>query len=408
MAKEPRERFPSAGDLARAATAAASGVHERTAERSVATGRAAPLTPAETMESPPPTEPIAPPEPPPARRVNSERDGPSQRLVLGGIAALIAIAIAAVLALGGGEEAGDDAGRIVTTEATDPSEGEPRIYAGSIPLPTPGFPVGLSIQDREVAVATREGGQLVTIDKRSRKLAGPAVDLGGEGEDVVTTGRFAWVTLPQQDAVARVSLDDGVVEGTIQVGDEPRGIVASSDAIWTADLGSGSITKIDPATSATETTDLEGAEPTDIAFDAGTLWVSDRTGFVIRIDPTGQDRFEVGANPKGIVVDGDVWVANSDDASVSRLNTTGRLEEEIPVGGIPRGLASGFGRIWVANGVEEGEAGYVSAIDPGDTSSPQRVDVSGSPEEIAAGPDRMWVTTGSGNSLVTIDPGAAP
>ena len=41
LSKEPRDRFPSAGDLGRAAVAAAGGVRTRAAERSVASGEAA-------------------------------------------------------------------------------------------------------------------------------------------------------------------------------------------------------------------------------------------------------------------------------------------------------------------------------------------------------------------------------
>ena len=64
MAKEPRDRFPSAGDLARAATAAAAGSVSRVDEGGVATGKAAPETPAETIESPPSDLGMPPPPPP--------------------------------------------------------------------------------------------------------------------------------------------------------------------------------------------------------------------------------------------------------------------------------------------------------------------------------------------------------
>jgi hypothetical protein len=59
LAKDPEERFPSAGDLGRAALAAVSGSAIGEPERSVATGEAAPAlpqdTPAAPLESPPGT-----------------------------------------------------------------------------------------------------------------------------------------------------------------------------------------------------------------------------------------------------------------------------------------------------------------------------------------------------------------
>ena len=67
LAKTPGDRFPSAGDLARAASAAASGVQPSLGERSVATGTAAPRTPVEVQPVPDTVEaaPPPPPEPPP-------------------------------------------------------------------------------------------------------------------------------------------------------------------------------------------------------------------------------------------------------------------------------------------------------------------------------------------------------
>jgi sugar lactone lactonase YvrE len=64
-------------------------------------------------------------------------------------------------------------------------------------------------------------------------------------------------------------------------------------------------------------------------------------------------------------------------------------------------MAAGFGRIWVADG-----DGAVEAINP-DDESVQKVDVPGLPESVAIGSDQVWVTTGKGDSVVRIDPGAA-
>ncbi len=75
LAKEPADRFPSAGDLARAATAAASGVQPRLGERSVATGKAAPRTPVETQPVPDETA-----EATPSARGRKRRRPTSRRL----------------------------------------------------------------------------------------------------------------------------------------------------------------------------------------------------------------------------------------------------------------------------------------------------------------------------------------
>jgi Protein kinase domain len=114
MSKSPEDRYPSAGDLGRAAQAAWQGERAQVPEHTVATGAAATRT-AETI-SVKADEPLAPPPPTePTRRLAAEtapvrtgrRDGaaaPSRNrrlALLGGIAAAAAI-VALVTFLGGG------------------------------------------------------------------------------------------------------------------------------------------------------------------------------------------------------------------------------------------------------------------------------------------------------------------
>ncbi len=86
MSKEPGDRYPSAGDLGRAAQAALSGTTVTVPERTVATGAAA------TRE----TETMAPTDP-------GSDDRPRRLLLAGGLLGAVAVVVAAVaLASGGG------------------------------------------------------------------------------------------------------------------------------------------------------------------------------------------------------------------------------------------------------------------------------------------------------------------
>ncbi len=128
MAKEPDDRYPSAGDLGRAALSAATGAPVSQPEHSVATGEAAPVTqPAEPTPTkpsePPPTEPAstvagepptaAPPptepsrEPPPPTRPEQPRPSRAgarrRRLIaLGAMLAVGAAVAIGIVVLGGG------------------------------------------------------------------------------------------------------------------------------------------------------------------------------------------------------------------------------------------------------------------------------------------------------------------
>jgi serine/threonine protein kinase len=131
MAKRSDERYPSAGDLGRAALAAATrrSPPEPAAERTVARGDAAPVTterysidaagrlPETVKETPPTALPEPPPPPPPAETPlppPADRPMPAGRrrerrawplAVAGGALAAIAAAVAVVLAVTGDEEA---------------------------------------------------------------------------------------------------------------------------------------------------------------------------------------------------------------------------------------------------------------------------------------------------------------
>jgi serine/threonine protein kinase len=118
MSKPPEDRYPSAGDLGRAALAAVSGEQVAIPERTVATGGAATRT-AETI--PPPeapsgsTKPAATRETPtPTRKLPPERSRGRRWLALpAGLAAIVAI-VAVAIALsgsgGGGQKASNGGG----------------------------------------------------------------------------------------------------------------------------------------------------------------------------------------------------------------------------------------------------------------------------------------------------------
>jgi hypothetical protein len=107
MSKQPDDRFPSAGDLGRAALAAVSGERVSVPEHTVATGAAATRT-AETIQSEP----------------SREAPTPRRRLALaGGLLAIFAVTVAVVaLAWSGGGDKGADATATTVQEETVPKQ----------------------------------------------------------------------------------------------------------------------------------------------------------------------------------------------------------------------------------------------------------------------------------------------
>jgi hypothetical protein len=138
MSKPPGDRYPSAGDLGRAALAALEGGRVDLPERTVATGAAATRT-AETI--PPP----APEETKPTRRLEAEppasraRPG-GRRLALAGALVAVAAIVVAVIALGGsggGADSGTGAGTVTESKAAEPGEGGSQEKPKAKPKPKP-------------------------------------------------------------------------------------------------------------------------------------------------------------------------------------------------------------------------------------------------------------------------------
>ncbi|HEY6550459.1 MAG TPA: hypothetical protein VIY71_04585, partial [Solirubrobacterales bacterium] len=139
MSKPPDDRYPSAGDLGRAAQAALRGEQTTAPERTVATGAAATRT-AETISAEPETavpsrpasatrplasDSVASAEPPTERLNPSERRGRWRGFLFAGGVAAAAI-VAAAIALGGGDRGGDPsaANDAKTGAATTPVQKE--------------------------------------------------------------------------------------------------------------------------------------------------------------------------------------------------------------------------------------------------------------------------------------------
>lgn len=113
MSKQPEDRYPSAGDLGRAALAAVSGTQVAVPERTVATGAAATQT-AATRRLPPSDERPASGE----RSASGARPpsaGRKRLLIAGALVAAVAIAVIAVALAGSG--GGDGDGGEATTAA---------------------------------------------------------------------------------------------------------------------------------------------------------------------------------------------------------------------------------------------------------------------------------------------------
>ena len=140
---------------------------------------------------------------------------------------------------------------------------------------------------------------------------------------------------------------------TVKVGSLPGGsaagvsVAATSTAVWAVSGGHFSVPqvfRIDPATNLARPFVATGNAPTAVAVGFGDLWVSDSfENTVTRVDPAGVvvAPIPVGHGPIAVAVGEDaVWVADSLDDAVVRIDPeTNSVVDTIPVGRSPSSIA---------------------------------------------------------------------
>jgi streptogramin lyase/tRNA A-37 threonylcarbamoyl transferase component Bud32 len=110
--------------------------------------------------------------------------------------------------------------------------------------------------------------------------------------------------------------------------------------------------------------------------------------YLARVGPSGKvTRIRLGAHPRAVVVaEGSVWVVNSGDDTVSRVDPVTAKSVTIRVGKGAISIAAGEGAIWVTNFAGRS----VSRIDPG-TNAVTSIPLDSGPIGIAVGEGAVWV-----------------
>ena len=224
-----------------------------------------------------------------------------------------------------------------------------------------------------------------------------------------------WLSKSESDVLLRIDPATSKVVATIPVGPDPElGIGIGLGSVWIADTQERSLRQIDPATNkVVHTFPVKISEEPEgsIGVGAGSIWLLTNengtdSGTLSRFDPVmGKVIANIKVKPKSyaVVVEGEsVWVTNSADASVMRIDAhANTVVADIPVRASPRFLAAGEGGIWVLSQSD----GSLARIDPATNrvSATIAVDVPGPGGDLWVEDGIVWVS-GEAVPISLVDP----
>ena len=407
LAKDPAQRFQSAGDLGRAAAAATAGGPVAGRDTVVATGAAAPIEIDTRTAGTAIAPPLLPLSPAPAQ------GRPSRRFAIATVAVTLVAAVAVgALAMRG--EGDDGKANRPQQPATTPQKraklnvsstrigGRPnnvvgaqgRIWAGRFlsrrlvtldpatgkqrPGPRPDIGVGLTalVPDGDTlwAIAARDR-RLVHLDARTGKQLGAPVPLPSAGNALAVADDVVYVAVSQPqldpgDQILEIDKQTGLTRRTLDVRDGVRRLALFRGRLWllaSSDAALVGIDVRDPRPSRRMHVNLETDASGDLTVGAGQLWatlvdadrvasVNPRTGAVAT--------FATGPEPSGVVVrKGTAWIVNRASSTLTRLDIrSGRVRGEIDVPINPYEIAAYDDALWITC-LADGRIARVTGLD---------------------------------------------
>ena len=391
MAKRPGDRYPSAGDLGRAAVAAAEQEPVRERERVVGVGAAAPdETPTESLGGP-----VGPRPPPEARTVG---DRPARRRLTraalpAGLAVLAGAVIAAV-ALIDGDPPDKPGGKKEKPAASVVPKVVATVTVGKRPN-------SIAIGDGTVFVTNFSNRRVALIDEKGAKLGRTGPSVGAGALDATTGFGAVWVVVGREKALYRLDPATGRRVAKIAMPMEPQTVATGHGAVWVGMRSKVPGVSDELATVAQRTGQILRTVPLaegirTIVSTPSELWIVHRLeaavsrfdvrrGAVVRRVAVGNSRLGDAAYGAGAL-----WVSSPLEDSVTRIDVKTGDKVTSAVGGRPQGIAARGRQIWVANFVEH----TLTRINP-TTGVPMRATVAVplNPYAVALTADSVWVTS---------------
>ena len=410
LAKDPDERYQSAGDLGRAALAAAAGEQPAERERLVATGAAAPIEVETRTAQSPATFQVS------ADTVVDEPTRTGARRVPFAVALVAAVGagVAIALTLGNGGGAGGSALRSPTGTASAAT-----VSPSAVPA-APAMRVGRAVRvGRRPNVARAIGDNvfvgkgkeprmaIVSASTGRRRAVAPKVGYGIR--DSAAGFGSLWVTVARSHEVVVVDPESGRIRHRYKVNGSPGSIAVSRDAVWVGLVNAGDVpdrlVKLDPRSGRPRSSTAYPWGINALVPSPNALWVvARRRARVVRASlRTGKPgkNVQVGHSPSeyGVYGADALWVVTPAEDTVTKILPATGDPVPIGVGRRPRRLAYVDGKVYVSN-FNSANLYVIDATSARVIGEP--VDMPANPYAIAVAGHSLWVTSLPNNEITPV------
>jgi DNA-binding beta-propeller fold protein YncE len=268
-------------------------------------------------------------------------------------------------------------------------------------------PLRLAVGEDAVWVTSAADGTLSEIDPDAGAVVGTPLRVGAGVSGVAIGAGSIWVSSPRTGSVLRVNEVVGIT-ARIAVGGRPGAVVVGGGRVWVADEAGAGVSVINPGGRVFKRGLPPHTAPLRLAVGAGAVWVSSAsTGTVRRLDlstATPGAPIPAGRGPSGVTVGGGlVWVANSRSDRVTRVDPATHTLFGVPiaVGDRPGGIDAGTENVWVANSADDTVTRI--GIESGETVGAP-VSVGPDPGAVAVGGEAVWVANNGDGTVTRIEP----
>ncbi|MDX6731498.1 MAG: hypothetical protein QOC54_1446 [Baekduia sp.] len=385
LAKRPADRYPSAGDLGRAATAALRDGEVRERERVVGVGAAAPdETPTESAVVP--VGPLGPSEAP-TQLERPSHPRPPRAALAAGLAVLTAVAVVVVALRTGGK--GRDGGPTPTPTTAPAPTVTNKVHVGRRPN-------SIAVGNGTVFITDRRNTRVTLIDEKTAKLRRPRPSVGAGAVDADAGQAAVWVAVNKEHALFELDPASGRRLARIDLPMAPQTVAVGRGAVWVGMFTSTRVApdvlaRIDPRTRRVTGTFPIAEGIRSLVATPTAVWIVHRTAPAVgRFDLSAEKltrRVPFGNSRLGDVAygAGAVWVTSPLEDTVSRIDDTTARKVSSGVGRRPTGIAARGTEIWVTSYIDH----TIQRLDP-KTSRPV-----GRPVAVPLNPYRVAVTRGS-------------